>query len=127
MKPQAKALLITITIISIIAISVYLYRQKKDFTKVTVGMTTEQVEKEVGKPDKSQNFIFGLKLLIYDEGYIIVIENEKVVNKMTQEQFAKGMEPAIENLEKAKKGMQEWEVKKKEIDKKMNDFQNSLN
>lgn len=125
MKSKVIAIITTLAIMIILSIPFVIsyLNSSKDFSKIKSGMTYKMVKNEVGKEDKSLDVIFGIKFLVYNEGFVIVIQNDEVLNIMTKKEFENIGTEMNQYIKQLDKNIIEFDKKKVEWDKQMENIQ----
>ncbi|RXK57552.1 hypothetical protein ESA94_20350 [Lacibacter luteus] len=100
-----------ITMLFLLPILMACGNQKKDFTKVTEGMTTDEVVKVVGEPEQKQNIVFG-DIWMY-ETHVVSFVAGKVMAVRDKAEFQKDAVEAFEGLKESndqmKEGKRKWD------------------
>ncbi len=89
-----------VILLSLVLLGVFFScNNKKDFSVIKNGMTVEEVTKKVGEPQETLDMMPGIQWLKYKEGHLVIVEDGKVINSMSQEEFEKGIQEFNDSIE----------------------------
>ena len=119
MSSKLKALIITAIISLGIGLIFFISAQRssKDFSRIKENMTVAEVKRNAGNPAEIVEIpILGIRMFIYKQG-VVVVENNRVVNIMSGEEFTNMSEELFDIRNEIQSGLDEWEKMQDEFNR----------